>query len=452
MGMTRTPSAMRGHAFHFLRYGIGFLLAHLLLIVLGLWAWDALLEDRTEAGLQAEMRGTQALLQHRFAETPREQWPALARELDADFAYALRLVPLAEAAKALPASQRPPFNNGRVQIDLEHMRSLQRIGDSDYAVMLGPLDEALPDEGWQDSEVSGVAILLLILMVAVAVALPMYVMVYRLWRDVSQLAQAARRMRDGQLDTRAPRAGTALVRPLANAFNHMAEQLQQLLESQRVLAQAVAHEVRTPLARMRFGLAELEDSALDDVQRDALGGLRTDVDRLQHLTDAGVEYAALGRCHQLTRQRLQLAALVRGVVAQFAPLPMPVQQALSPVGLVNVNRHMLELALRNLLGNALRYARRQIRIASTVNDGWLCVQVEDDGPGIAPELRGQVLQPYVRLDPGSPGFGLGLALVQVVADKHGGHVEVTDSELGGACIRLHLPLESGGSAEGEAAC
>ena len=396
------------------------------------------------------MRGTHALLQQRFAETPRDQWPALARGLDADFAYALRMVPLAEAEKALSASQRPPFNNGRVQIDLEHMRSLQRIGDSDYAVMLGPLDEALPEEGWQDSEVSGVAILLLILMVAVA--LPMYVMVYRLWRDVSQLAQAARQMRDGQLDTRAPRAGTALVRPLANAFNHMAEQLQQLLESQRVLAQAVAHEVRTPLARMRFGLADLEDTALDEIQRDALGGLRTDVDRLQHLTDAGVEYAALGRCHQLTRQRLQLAALVRGVVAQFAPLPLPVQQALSPAGLVNVNRHMLELALRNLLGNALRYARRQIRIASTVNDGWLCLQVEDDGPGIAPELRGQVLQPYVRLDPGSPGFGLGLALVQVVADKHGGHVEVTDSELGGACIRLHLPLESGGAVESETTC
>lgn len=448
--MKRTPSATRGHAFHFLRYGIGFLVAHLLLIVLGLWAWDALLEDRTEASLLAEMRGTHVLLQQRFAETPREQWPALARGLDADFAYALRMVPLAEAEKALSANQRPPFNNGRVQIDLEHMRSLQRIGDSDYAVMLGPLDEALPDEGWQDSEVSGVAILLLILMVAVA--LPMYVMVYRLWRDVSQLAQAARQMRDGQLDTRAPRAGTALVRPLANAFNHMAEQLQQLLESQRVLAQAVAHEVRTPLARMRFGLADLEDTALDDVQRDALGRLRTDVDRLQHLTDAGVEYAALGRCHQLTRQRLQLAALVRGVVAQFAPLPMPVQQVLSPAGLVNVNRHMLELALRNLLGNALRYARRQIRIASTVNDGWLCLQVEDDGPGIAPELRGQVLQPYVRLDPGSPGFGLGLALVQVVADKHGGHVEVTDSELGGACIRLHLPLESGGAVESETTC
>nr|WP_312386155.1 ATP-binding protein [Stenotrophomonas geniculata] len=399
--MKRTPSAMRGHAFHFLRYGIGFLVAHLLLIVLGLWAWDALLEDRTEASLLAEMRGTHALLQQRFAETPREQWPALARGLDADFAYALRMVPLAEAEKELSASQRPPLNNGRVQIDLEHMRSLQRIGDSDYAVMLGPLDEALPDEGWQDSEVSGVAILLLILMVAVA--LPMYVMVYRLWRDVSQLAQAARQMRDGQLDTRAPRA-------------------------------------------------DLEDTALDEIQRDALGGLRTDVDRLQHLTDAGVEYAALGRCHQLTRQRLQLAALVRGVVAQFAPLPMPVQQALSPAGLVNVNRHMLELALRNLLGNALRYARRQIRIASTVNDGWLCLQVEDDGPGIAPELRGQVLQPYVRLDPGSPGFGLGLALVQVVADKHGGHVEVIDSELGGACIRLHLPLESGGAVEGETTC
>lgn len=106
--MKRTPSAMRGHAFHFLRYGIGFLVAHLLLIVLGLWAWDALLEDRTEAGLLAEMRGTHALLQHRFAETPREQWPTLARELDADFAYALRMVPLADVT----ARDKSPATRG----------------------------------------------------------------------------------------------------------------------------------------------------------------------------------------------------------------------------------------------------------------------------------------------------------------------------------------------------
>lgn len=84
--MKHPSSAMRGHAFHFLRYGIGFLTAHLLLIVLGLWAWDALLEDRTEASLQAEMRGPYAMLQHRFAETPPAQWPALAQQLDSDFA------------------------------------------------------------------------------------------------------------------------------------------------------------------------------------------------------------------------------------------------------------------------------------------------------------------------------------------------------------------------------
>ena len=70
--MKRTPSAMRGHAFHFLRYGIGFLVAHLLLIVLGLWAWDALLEDRTEAGLQAEMRGADTIDQAIFTVAIRE--------------------------------------------------------------------------------------------------------------------------------------------------------------------------------------------------------------------------------------------------------------------------------------------------------------------------------------------------------------------------------------------
>ncbi|WMJ71469.1 ATP-binding protein [Stenotrophomonas sp. 24(2023)] len=432
---------MRGHAFHFMRYGIGFLLAHLLLIVLGLWLWDSLLEDRTEASLQAEMRGTHALLQHRFAQTPPEAWPVLSRELDNEFAYTLKVMPLQQAEQLLPARQRARLDNGTLQIDVEHMRSVQRLGESNQAVVLGPLvDYPLPDESWQDSDVSGVAIVLLILMVAVA--LPMYVMVYRLWRDVSQLAQTARRMRDGQLDSRAPRAGTALVRPLAKAFNHMAEQLQQLLESQRVLAQAVAHEVRTPLARMRFGLADLEDAGLEDAQLAAVDGLRIDVDRLQHLTDAGVEYAALGRCQQLTRQRVQLAPVVRGVLSQFDPLPLQVQvqQVLPPTALVCLNRQMLELALRNLLANALRYARTQVRIVAAIDDGTLCLQVEDDGPGICLEHRLQVFQPYVRLDPASPGFGLGLALVQVVADKHNGVVDILDSRLGGACVRLVLPM------------
>lgn len=431
--------SMRGHAFHFMRYGIGFLLAHLLLIVLGLWAWDSLLEDRTDTSLRAEMSGTHALLLHRFRQTPVEAWPALAHELDREFAYRLRLMPLQEAEQLLPARQRALLNSGSLQIDAEHMLSVQRLEQSKQAVVLGPLiDYPLQDESWQDSDVSGVAIGLLILMIAVA--LPMYVMVYRLWRDVSQLARTARRMRDGQLGSRAPRAGTTLVQPLANAFNHMAEQLQQLLENQRVLAQAVAHEVRTPLARMRFGLAELEEAGLEDQQRLAVDGLRIDINQLQHLTDAGVEYAALGRCQQIIRQQLPLASMVHDVLAQFEPLPIEIQQQL-PAGVwVNLNRRMLELALRNLVANALRYASTQVHIVATLDGDALCLQVEDDGPGISVEHRLQVFQPYVRLDPASPGFGLGLALVQVVADKHNGIVEVLDSRLGGACLRLLLPM------------
>ncbi|KAG0926990.1 hypothetical protein G6F31_018207 [Rhizopus arrhizus] len=117
----------------------------------------------------------------------------------------------------------------------------------------------------------------------------------------------------------------------------------------------------------------------------------------------------------------------------------------------------LKRVVSNLIENARRYGRSSDGMAHLVmtlqaEGGMIVIEVADRGPGIAPELRGQVLQPYVRLDPGSPGFGLGLALVQVVADKHGGHVEVTDSDLGGACIRLHLPLETGGVVEGDTAC
>ena len=93
--------------------------------------------------------------------------------------------------------------------------------------------------------------------------------------------------------------------------------------------------------------------------------------------------------------------------------------------------------LGNLLENAFKYTRSKIRIRALPADG-VTIEIADDGPGIEPELRTDVLNRGTRADEVQPGQGIGLAMVQDLLEVYSGHLEIADSELGGASIRLML--------------
>ncbi len=99
-------------------------------------------------------------------------------------------------------------------------------------------------------------------------------------------------------------------------------------------------------------------------------------------------------------------------------------------------RDVMEM-LGNLLENAFKYTRSKIRIRALPADG-VSIEIADDGPGIEPELRTDVLNRGTRADEVQPGQGIGLAMVQDLLEVYSGHLEITDSELGGASIRLML--------------
>jgi len=99
----------------------------------------------------------------------------------------------------------------------------------------------------------------------------------------------------------------------------------------------------------------------------------------------------------------------------------------------------LLLALGNLIGNARRHAASQVVVSLHAAEAWLVIAVDDDGPGVPLADRERIFQPYVQLQQHPDGFGLGLALVQIIAAKHGGSADVCDSVLGGARFRLLLP-------------
>jgi signal transduction histidine kinase len=106
---------------------------------------------------------------------------------------------------------------------------------------------------------------------------------------------------------------------------------------------------------------------------------------------------------------------------------------------VRSQREDLDEMLGNLLDNACKWARSRVAIRSSAADDRVVVTVDDDGPGLAPSMREEVLRRGVRADEAAPGFGLGLAIVRDLAELYGGRVALDDSPLGGLRARIELP-------------
>ena len=111
----------------------------------------------------------------------------------------------------------------------------------------------------------------------------------------------------------------------------------------------------------------------------------------------------------------------------------------SPAHEIRGSREDLDEMLGNLIDNACKWARSRATISSSLDDDAVRISVDDDGPGIDPSLRAQVLQRGVRADQQVPGSGLGLAIVSELAELYGGSVTLEPSPLGGTRARLQLP-------------
>ncbi len=293
--------------------------------------------------------------------------------------------------------------------------------------------------------------LLIILSIAglAVITIAAYFIIHPLERKLKLMEQTVRRIRGGDLSARAPVYGSDEVSQLAHTFNGMAEHIQRLIDSQRELTRAVSHELRTPVARLRFGMEMLADT--DDIEQrhDQLGQLDRDVEQLNQLIDEILTYAKLEQGTPslkfemvdlgslLQRVRNETEALGHAHIISTLPLPVGIK--------AEGELRYLHRVLQNLAGNAVRYARNQVRISGGVRGNWAYVRVEDDGPGIPDKDREKVFQPFARLDDSrtraSGGYGLGLSIVQRIAFWHGGSVDVGRSpDLGGAMFTMRWPV------------
>ncbi len=231
------------------------------------------------------------------------------------------------------------------------------------------------------------------------------------------------------------------VRRLIMAHNAMESRISALLDEKDVMLGAIGHDLKTPLAALRVRIESVED----DTERSRMAATIEDI--VRSLDDI-LSLARVGRPSD-PLEHSELSALVASVVEEFEDMGEPVELGETQRIALPLRATWLRRALRNLIGNGLRYGKRA-RISVTREDTRALVRIEDDGPGIAEADIARLQEPFTRGEPSrnteTGGTGLGLTLARAIAEQHGGTLTLAnrrtqDGSIAGLTATLALPLE-----------
>ncbi|KWO39678.1 histidine kinase [Burkholderia sp. MSMB1459WGS] len=348
---------------------------------------------------------------------------------------------MADARAQLSGAPLRDLDAGRIAISYDGKDYYMPLAD-------GSVLHARPIEA-PDLDIRIYAYMLLALATLFAVVL----WIHHHWRDIRRLQDAARAFGAGMLSTRVKLSGKSNIYELSQQFNDMAARIEASIKQQREMMHGISHELKTPLARLEFGLALLADSDETGRMRERRDALRRDVRELDELV---TELLTIGRLEQGASELAPMEVVVdalldsvagnvaddiadRGIALDVSTLDAPAAHVCDP--------KLVARALLNLIRNGARYASRKVVLAATRDrSGALVLSVDDDGPGIPAAERARVFEPFQRLDSSrdrqTGGFGLGLAIVRRVAQVHGGDVRLEDSALGGARFVITLPVRA----------
>ncbi|MCG7551738.1 ATP-binding protein [Pseudoalteromonas sp. Of7M-16] len=406
------------------------------------WVISMALDDSVEETLSRVSRGPVYMMSQAFDGVPVEQWPAVLDELRKHFHYALSMVPINELPLSEEKMER--LNKGELVWVAQpdgHLLFYYLLPNGSLVLQAGALP-VLNNAAWIYLAFGIVFILV--------VSIGMFLWVYPLWRDLNRLDATATDFGNGFLDSRAVLAKNTVIARLGQSFNVMADRIEKLILGHKELTNAIAHDLRTPLYRLRFAIDMLDDATEQEryKYRDSIQNSIDDLDNLisQTLTlsrySRAMDITHFAKCHlagQIEREIEQLRQ-------QFSNLEIDytVDKALIKSQLF-VDRRALLRALNNLMSNASRFANSKINVCLRLVENSCLLIVEDDGPGIEQNQWARIFNPFVQLQnierDSNSGHGLGLAIVQQVALWHKGEAKVGRSPLGGAYFELRWPLE-----------
>ncbi|ELY3772517.1 two-component system sensor histidine kinase RstB [Cronobacter dublinensis] len=384
------------------------------------------------------MKSSLYLMRSELREIPPHEWNKTIKELDLNLSFKLRIQPLSQFHLDDINSRR--LREGDIVALDDEYTFIQRIPRSHYVLAVGPVPYLYFLHQMRLLDIA------LIALIAISLALPVFIWMRPHWQEMLRLEAAAQRLGEGHLDERIHFDKASSFSRLGVAFNQMANNINALIASKKQLIDGIAHELRTPLVRLRYRLEMSDNLSAAESQ-----ALNRDIGQLEALIEELLTYARLDRPQtELHLTHPVLPRWLHEYVDDALSLHPERELMLSRVDEGDygaLDMRLMERVLDNLVNNGLRYSEQRLRIGLTLQGAQATLEVEDDGPGIPEEERSRVFEPFVRLDPSrdraTGGCGLGLAIVQSIATAMSGQVSVAQSTLGGAHFRFSWPVVPG---------
>ncbi len=275
-------------------------------------------------------------------------------------------------------------------------------------------------------------------LIGLVVMVGVFPIIRRLMGRLERLRQGVKQFGDGDLSVRVDVRGNDEVSDLAKQFNAAAARIETLVQSHKSLLANSSHELRSPLTRIRMGVELMGDKPSptfkQEIQRN-IAELDQLVDEILLASRLDAREADVG-----STELIDLIGLCAEECARIdADLEVQADAAIEVRGIAKLMRR----AIRNLLENARRYSQGEITLFLVQQGAFAEVRVADRGPGVPPDQRDRIFEPFYRMPGASErngGVGLGLALVRSIAERHDGDVHCEAREGGGAVFVLRVPL------------
>lgn len=266
---------------------------------------------------------------------------------------------------------------------------------------------------------------------------------YPLINRLLALRQMAKSFGQGQLEQRVDVGSVSYIRDLEIEFNHMAQRISDLVGDVKLLSSAVSHDLRTPLATIRFGIDTLREEEDPELRKKFEQRISDNVDEMIELVEILLNYARLDQSLvTLDKTNITLTPVLEQIInnLHYPNIKFELVHHKNIDICVFADKKYLLMLLKNLMQNAIQHCQDHIRVTIAEKGAYVLITISDNGAGIDASQREQIIKPFIRGKAEHKGYGIGLAIVQRILHWHNGHIKIDNNkELGGAEFTVALP-------------